>query len=275
MVEEQEIELIDYLNVIWGRKGLIMGGTLLAAVTTLGVKLSTPKTYEISRTLKIGQFRGKAIESGEAIMNRLRDHRALAALIKEFHLDMIPEQVAAVISAKTSTRNSDGQVRYSVKASDPQLAMRMADWLAGKIIKTHQRIFERAIQIVNEHKGELEATIHNVEREISNMKSLFENIARASKIDPPKLFLLEGNIEGRERNLANLRRELRDIHLSVLPPDSENTAVLAADAAPWRPVNPKVKLNVILAGGLGLLSFTFLAFCLDYMTNVRAGRNQK
>ncbi len=86
-MEEQEVELIDYLRVMWKRKGLIVGGALLAAATALVLSLSLPKTYETSRTLKIGVLpggvykgkgiAGKDIESRESVIGRLRDHRFL------------------------------------------------------------------------------------------------------------------------------------------------------------------------------------------------------
>jgi uncharacterized protein involved in exopolysaccharide biosynthesis len=56
MRDEQEIELIDYLIVIWKRKGLIIGGTLISVLTALVVDLSMPKLYKVSRTLKIGRL---------------------------------------------------------------------------------------------------------------------------------------------------------------------------------------------------------------------------
>ncbi len=47
-MEQNEVELIDYLNVVWNRKGLIIGGTLVAAAAAFGVGLLTPNTYEVS-----------------------------------------------------------------------------------------------------------------------------------------------------------------------------------------------------------------------------------
>lgn len=89
-MEQQEVELIDYLNVIWKRKYLIVGGTLVAAAAALVVSLSLPKTYEVSRTLKIGVLQGKSIETREAVMDHLRDHRVLAGMIKELQLELTP-----------------------------------------------------------------------------------------------------------------------------------------------------------------------------------------
>lgn len=99
------------------------------------------------------------------------------------------------------------------------------------------------------------------------MKRTLEKITKAPEVDAPAVILLQANMEGRERNLANLRGELREARLASI--QSENTSVTAADAPPQHPVKPKVKLNVVLAGTLGLMTFTFLAFFLEYIEKAR------
>ncbi len=85
----------------------------------------------------------------------------------------------------------------------------------------------------------------------------------ASEVDAPAVILLQANVDDRERNLGDLRRELKDSRLSRV--GYENTSVIAADVSPQDPIRPKVKLNVALAGTLGLMMFTFLAFFLEYL----------
>jgi len=94
-MEDYEVDLIDYLNVVWKRKYLIIGGTLLAAAAALVVGLGMPKTYEVSRTLKIGKLPGRIhegrmvegefIETREAVIGRLEDHRVLKMLMEKVH----------------------------------------------------------------------------------------------------------------------------------------------------------------------------------------------
>ena len=90
---------------------------------------------------------------------------------------------------------------------------------------------------------------------------------KASEIDPTIIALLQVSIGDRERNLAALRKEIKDTRLLQL--GSENTSVIAADSPPQHPVKPKTKLNVLLGGTLGLMGFTFLAFFLEYIEKAR------
>ncbi len=278
MQEEQEVELIDYLNVIWKRKGLIVGGTLLAAATALVVSLSMPKVYEVSRTLRIGVLPGgiyenkklpeKAIQNREVVVDRLRDQRLLTRAIQELQLEMTPKDMAGLVSIDTK---SNPNVRYKVQAPDPQLATRIADWLAETIIKAHGQVFNRGIQIEKKHEAGLAVTIRTMEAGISGMKSTLASIMRAPKIDAPTVILLQGNIEKLEQGLASLRRELKQTRLSRLR--YESTSLTAADAPPQQPVKPGVKLNVALASALGLMIFTFLAFFLEYIEKAKRREN--
>ncbi len=260
-MEEQEVELIDYLRVIWKRKGLIVGGTLLAAATALVVSLSMPKTYVLSRTLKIGILPGGIIENREAVTDRLRDQRFLRRAIQELQLEMRAKDMAYRISIDPKV---NPHVRYEVQASDPRLATRIADWLAEAIITIHSNVFEKGMSITKAHEEKLVLMIADIETDIGNMKSTLATILKTPDTHaPPSVILLQANIEDRERNLMVLGGGLKEIRLSRLR--YANTSVSVADEPPEHPIRPKVKLNVALAGTVGLMIFTFLAFFLEYL----------
>ena len=51
---EDEIELIDYLRVLWKWKWLIIAGTLICAVAAAVISLQMPRIYEISTVIEPG-----------------------------------------------------------------------------------------------------------------------------------------------------------------------------------------------------------------------------
>jgi len=275
-MEQNEAELIDYLKVIWKRKGLIIGGTLVAAATALVLSLSTPKTYEVSRTLKIGNlplqariYEGRKIEDSfiehrEAVIGRLKDDRVLKMVMEKVHSELGNMEMGGEVSIDTKTNPN---VRYMVQSDDPQGATRIADRLAGYIIKVHKPSYGRALQIAKEYEAELTVTIRKVGAEIQSMRMILKNVMKAPKVDAPAVILLQANAEDRERNLADIRRELKVSRLSRLR--SENTSVITAGPPPKHPIKPNVKLNVILTGTLGLMMFTFIAFFLEYIEKAK------
>ena len=52
--QEDEVELIDYLRVIWKWKWLIVGGALICAIIAAVINLQMPRVYEISTIIKPG-----------------------------------------------------------------------------------------------------------------------------------------------------------------------------------------------------------------------------
>jgi len=276
-MENDEVEMIDYLKVIWKWKYLIIGGTLLAAAAALVVSLGIPKTYEVSRTMKIGKLpggihegrmvKGEFIETREAVIGRLRDHRVLEMLMEKVHSGKVNTEMGSLVSISSKLNPN---VIYTVQTHDPEAVVRIADKLAEYIIKIHQSVFDKGLQIAKEYEAELLSTIRNSETEIQNMKKAMKGIMETPEVDTPALILLQANIEDRERNLTDLRRELKESRLSRL--GSENTSVIAADAPPKHPIKPRVKLNVALAGTLGLMMFTFVAFFMEYIEKARSER---
>lgn len=266
-MEEHDLELIDYLRVIWRRKSLIIGGTLVAAATALVASLLMPKTYEVSRTLKIGNLPGKPIEHREAVIGRLKDHRILKTVLEKIHVGSAAEEIDSLISIDPRT-NPD--IRYTVKAHDPWVGTEIADKLAEYIIKVHSPIFEQGLQIVREYEAELTAMIDGVQEENRVLKKLLHEKIIDPNVDPMAIALLQANIGERERSFADLHRKLKEVRFSHI--GSENTSVIAADSPPQHPVKPKTKLNVLLGGTLGLMGFTLLAFFLEYFEQARVRR---
>ncbi|MGH7380713.1 MAG: Wzz/FepE/Etk N-terminal domain-containing protein [Candidatus Methylomirabilales bacterium] len=263
---EQEIELIDYLRVIWKRKRLIIWGTFLAAAASLVVSVSTPNVYLVSRTLRIGQLpdTGKEIESREVVIDHLKDHTMLEEAIKELQLELAPQEFADLISIDGKV---NPHVRYKVESANRQMATRIADWLAENVIKAHEQIFDKAAQVAKAFEAELVARITSLEAENRRMKELLERMMHASNSDSTSTGILYASIGDRERSLTDLKRQLQQTRISSL--GQRNTTLIAVGTSLRQSVKARVGLSVVLGGALALMAFTFLAFFLEYIEKAR------
>ena len=279
VVAEQEIELLDYLRVIWKRKALIIRGTFLVAAASLAVSVSMPNVYEVSRTVRIGQLpdtveegrlvRGREMEGREAVIDRLKDHRMLGEAVKGLQLELTPKEVADLISIDGK---ANPHIRYKVQSADRQMAARIADWLAESIIEAHKPIFDRGVQVAKEYEAELVAKSNSLEAENRRMKELLERMMHAPNSDTTAAVVLYASIGDRERNLADLRKQLQQTRFSSLV--YKNTAVIRADTLPRQSIKARVGLNVALAGTLGLMISIFLAFFLEYLEKARGKESE-
>ncbi|MFQ5863519.1 MAG: Wzz/FepE/Etk N-terminal domain-containing protein, partial [Candidatus Brocadiales bacterium] len=101
-MEENTVELIDYLVVIWKRKRLIIVGTLACMVTAGVVSLLLPEVYKasvtflleeskISKERVVSQINPGIFETyGKTYIGIIKNKTAMNQAIKEFQLDKEP-----------------------------------------------------------------------------------------------------------------------------------------------------------------------------------------
>jgi capsular polysaccharide biosynthesis protein len=90
---EDEINLIDYLKVLWKWKWLIIAGTLLCAIIAAVISLQMPKIYEISMVIEPGIIELKDdgsfiyIDSGANITGKINGDIYSKRIQKALNLD--------------------------------------------------------------------------------------------------------------------------------------------------------------------------------------------
>jgi len=153
VVEEREVELIDYLKIMWRRKGLIVGGTLLAAATALVVSLSMPKTYEGAVTLLLTESKVPSAEAREPVKTGLspltfegmiRNKSLAERAIQKFDLDKEPYELSpqnvleGVISVKTEPGTN--LIGLTVEFPDARLAADIANFVAEQAVELNTQL---------------------------------------------------------------------------------------------------------------------------------------
>ena len=153
MEEEQEIHLIDYLNVIWKRKVLIAGGTILTAAAAVVVSLSMPKTYEASVTLLVTESKIPSAEGGEPVKTGLspetfegmiRNKSLAQQAIQKFGLDQKPYKLApegfinGVLSVKMLRQTN--LINLTVQFPDAGLAKDIANFLGEQAVELNTQL---------------------------------------------------------------------------------------------------------------------------------------
>lgn len=280
--KKQGVELTEYF-VVWKHKAMIMYLVSLSVASAALVSYVMKPTYEVSRILKIGQIleidrmdqvrgivtqEGRPIEAREALIEAIADQR----LLEEVRARITPQvSIQQFVKRITVDRRGSPQtqptahVRYTVQGENPTQAVAVADAIAETIIQRHAKVFGEGMAVKRRYEEELEAKIEVLTREVHGMRKALDGMRANPRLDAPALILLlHANLVDRERGLADLNRELRDVRLSNLAPMSEITRVIAADAMPTKPVKPKTALNMALAGAASLFAGVSLAFVLEY-----------
>ncbi len=322
---EDEIELIDYLRVIWKWKYLIVAGTLISAVAAGVISFSMPRIYRIDMFVRPGiLFMGvggknvyidsaeniKAmIETGmfdREILDHLRESNNGAPKSLEFKVNIPKKSDALKISYETEDVNQGLQILadlgqalskdYSERAAciqneyEAEIDLKKADVSYYEVKKraSEQRI-KNLQKKIEELTPQIELVRKNTTSLIRERDKFLPNNRNEGSILSPVLYMntIQHNIslensyrqemdnyvtrkederfelKESNRQLDQLLEEIRGLEFTKN--SVQNIEIHQPSSRSAYPIKPKIKLNVMLAGIVGLFVMLFLAFLLEYV----------
>jgi capsular polysaccharide biosynthesis protein len=297
-VQEEEIELIDILRVLWKRKSLIVLGTLFCTVIAAGVGFLLPKVYEVTAIIEPGKrpisdqngqiVNEKVVESPETIKETVVGGAYNEAIRNSLEIDFDPK-IEVSIPKNTSL------IEISLESSNPAQASAVLEELVSRITEEIQTKLE-----IEKKQVENEIRLARIEHQtnIEKIKLLGGQIAetkgtiQALKVDREKamgsrpndamsVLLYSNEIQNNQIYLNDLQERYKNFEEQVRQSEIKvenlqqklvnikGTKVHKAPTIPEKPVKPKKILIAALAFMLGLMGTTMLAFLLEYLKQAK------
>ena len=144
-MEEQEVDLRDYIRVIKKRKKTILLLFLIAVVASAVVSFLLPPVFEARLALKIGNIidvdtlEKELIESPIAASQFLGGPQILIETMKELKLPYTLEEFGKKILIEP-VRETEDLVQIKVDANDPGEVVNIANYLGTKLLERHKEI---------------------------------------------------------------------------------------------------------------------------------------
>jgi uncharacterized protein involved in exopolysaccharide biosynthesis len=206
---EDEIELMDYLLVIWKWKYLILIGTLVCAVAAAVISLQMDKVYSIQTVLQPGRLKvtedGKTIFISSAktikaiIETGTFDNRILSK-VKTANRDDLPETLEFSIKIPKNSNALD----ISYETSDVDLGLQILNNLNeallekyGKLIRYYQEDYDIKVRLKSNEKSKLTEKMAKVRNAISIIEA--ESKTAISEI--------EANISSKKAEISSSEAE--------------------------------------------------------------------
>ena len=160
--EHSEIDVLYFFHVVWRRKGLIGGGTLIALVTAWLVCVNLPKVYQV--TVKIwpvytpsiageltaeGSNRGDEESIVKPIVAFFQNYSLADSAIREFDLDKSPfnltpgEFLEGNVDAQLD-RNTN-LIHFSLELTDAAMAWEVVNYMAREGIERYSRLVQKKL----------------------------------------------------------------------------------------------------------------------------------
>ena len=256
-MEEREVELIDYLVVLWRWKWLIVVGTVACLLAAVVATWTLAQLYRVSATIDTGDLSEERAKDVERLVARLNavgmapEDRALmsqaapAAVTAEF-------KRPAIIELGLDTASPAGAGRALAGTAN-----KMVDEL-NQLLEVQERQYTRARQRADELRRDLE--------QLRQARA----VALRRAEDPAGALVfahLVDAIMASERSLLELERQLL-----LLPQGGRRARLLIAPEVPR--LSNRSRLRVYLAGTFvaGFMGSVMLAFFVDYVRQARRRR---
>lgn len=323
---EDEIELMDYINVLWKRKWLIIIPTFILVVLA-GVYsfLQTPvwrveALVQPSKFLiqtQSGQFEEVLATPPQQIASQINEGSYNQLIAAELNLDIrkFPKLDAETIKGtelvKVSTKNHDVEQAKNIlftlfkhlkRKQDAKVDIEMENIesqikskeLNKKRIEEEINLLKNKLNIVRQRRTEIEEALRETRKRVEllekeqniNLKKQNWNNSEAlgmllysNEIQQSLQYLnnLNESLSQKRIEEENIKNRIEEKQSSIKQIENrinnlkekkgriEYTQLVKPPTSSLSPVAPNKKLNVAIAGVLGLFIFTLLAFFIEYI----------
>jgi len=317
---DDEIQLIDYLRVIWKWKWLIILGTFVCMGVAGVVSFNMPKIYEVSMTIEPGiigvNSAGKFIylDSRDNIEGKIKGGLYNRRIQKALNINPLETDITFKVRPqkgtnfiKVTSEWKDPEVEFGKKALvhlvvviskeyENIVQQRKGDYEKQILMKQNQiKENEATLKIIQDREKELLQEIKNVkdntERIVQERNNILQHKGNADDIS---LLIYSTTIQQNVAYFNQLSNQINDIRtkkeiastkienlkaeidrLNLEKSIIKNIRVIQNPEASIRPIKPKKKLNVLLAGVVAFMMMMFFVFFLEYIQKAKSNATIK
>jgi uncharacterized protein involved in exopolysaccharide biosynthesis len=307
MLEEDEIDLLDYVEVMVRHRWLIFWATVLCAVAGVLYAYRQPMVYQAEATLLPaeernylnlgGQEQGTAhsfylniLESVATSRNVLQKefeyeqdgHAQISTLMNYFDAKSVQQAIGALEEITDFKVGGSGIITIGVKVGSPQLAAAVAnEYIAqltlynaekrGKQLKEQLAFIESRSDEIQQELGQAEEAVAEFERRNRNVVS-GEGAAFLTPEQRTEYSRVQREVQIRSSLLTTIlnQYEIARVEAKKEAPQIE---VLSQAEPPEFGSGTSKRKALMLGGAVGLFLSIFLAFFLEYIDrNRQSGR---
>ena len=220
------VSLADYLDALWRVRWIILGGTVLAGLSSWGVSsLMVPK-YEATAMVMVAPPKVGQASPGSDVGLEVRNYRSflenqslVAQVIRDFKLDaaphgLTPERFLNDVLAVGDIRDSR-LLAVSVRLRESQLAADVANGLAARAVELSRTVNQEEVVVA---RGIIKEQLESARARLTAARSAYEQGQRAAQVE-----LLERDVD----TLPDQQRDLRVVLISI---ERERARVTQAEA---------------------------------------------
>jgi len=249
-MDEYEVDLIDYLRVMWKGKWIILACLVVALGVSAAIMWTRPNEYTGTITYRVSQF-------SQAF--------GLSALTDQQIINAIQESRPSSLDAHLSLQAKVEVERIKVTLVGSTLPSTLSDSLALLTPFVQQQLKSLETDVVSQAMGSMQITVSQLDRQKEILTQRMDEISPHSS-DDPLFAALAQKVADLEAALAQEQSQLemlRDASINGL------FVIKTVGASSFAKIGPNRKMSVAVAGVLGLFVGVLLAFFIHYLISAR------
>jgi len=266
---EEELELRDLILILWKRRKLILGIFLLAVLAAAAVSFAIPPTYEVSTIIALGVFPDPTYTSQASAREILLSDELLLKVVSDLKLDVPREKFRSFKQTiKVEPVNDTNFLKISIQTTNRSEGKAIVEKMVELFKERSSASYQQYRQLLAGQLDAVRTRLSSVEADIKKTREVLSAIESTTGISSVEKDLRRSRTLEYLQSEESQRIELLDRYLALQKEINElkNVQVIRGAREPVYPVKPNKKLNVALAGMLGLMVGVFLAFGLDYFS---------
>lgn len=264
-IQEEEIDLREYIDVLLKRKGIVILIFLIAVITVALVSyfVLTP-VFQASTVFSVAKIDGRALINITEALEIIKSNIVLDEVINRVGMEETAKQLSSQITAESL--KGTNFIKISVVADSPEKTKSLVESIIEVFIKQNQAEYQEQTKLIEDRLKALEEQIAESEKNIQEIEKTKEKLATSEELSEGErqfqtTLLLSSSIT--ERELYNdLTNQVNSFKTSLNK--CQNFKILNYAQLPVVLVKPNKKLNILIAGVLGLFVGIFAAFFLEF-----------
>ncbi|MCJ7789165.1 MAG: Wzz/FepE/Etk N-terminal domain-containing protein [Candidatus Atribacteria bacterium] len=264
-IQEEEIDLREYINVLLKRKGIIILIFLIAVITAAIISyFALSPIYQSSIVFSVAQVDSQPVINIAEALEIIKSNVVLDEVINQMSLEETTEQLKPQIT--TESQGGTNFIKVTVEADTPEKAKSLVENIVKVFIEQNQDEYEEKVKLIEDRLKILELQVAEFEKNIQEIEktkkkiAVLEELSEAERQFQTSLLL---NSSVTERSLYNsLIGQVNSLKISLN--NCQDFKIINYAQLPTAPIKPRKELNIVIAGVLGLFVGIFVSFFLEF-----------
>ena len=266
---EDKIELMNYLNVLWKRKWIIIIVTFLFIAAALVISFLSPPEWEVGKIFLPSKLVIRTQEGQLHVFPFVKAHITVKIINQGEYNNIIATELGFDIKdfpiLKTEELKDSYWVRVfikEIKEKKIEKAKLILHFLCDQLKRELGKMVDAEIIRIDSQINSKEIEKSILEEEINAYKNKL-NIIKQRKDE-----IINLEIKDKEILINQIENEINN--LNEIKGGIYNARFIKQPTASVSPIYPKKLLNALIAASLGLIISAMLAFFFEYLENQKA-----